>query len=67
MSNTMDDQMLTKASVPPRDDMVYKAMKIWMMDMKRIKYLNKNEQVDEMSELILTDNCEQTALVCWGP
>ena len=63
----MDDQMLTKASVPPRDDMVYKAMKIWMMDMKRIKYLNKNEQVDEMSELILTDNCEQTALVCWGP
>mmetsp|Transcript_37567 Transcript_37567/g.67666 ORF Transcript_37567/g.67666 Transcript_37567/m.67666 type:complete len:91 (-) Transcript_37567:170-442(-) len=37
-SNTMDDHRLTKASVPPRDDMVYKAMNIWMMDMKRMKY-----------------------------
>ena len=27
-SKTMDDQRLTNASVPPRDDMVYIAMKI---------------------------------------
>lgn len=38
-SNTVDDHRLIKASVPPRDDIVYNAMKIWMMDMKRIKYL----------------------------
>jgi hypothetical protein len=41
-SNTMDDQRLINASVPPRDDMVYIAMKICMMDMKRIKYLRCN-------------------------
>jgi len=34
----MEDHRLTKASVPPRDDMVYRAMKIWTMDMKRMKY-----------------------------
>jgi len=38
ISNTMDDHRLTNASVPPRDDMVYKAIKIWMIDMKRMKY-----------------------------
>ena len=38
-SNTVADHRLTKASVPPRDDMVYMAINIWMMDMKRIKYL----------------------------
>ena len=38
-SNTIDDQRLTNASVPPRDDIVYMAMKIWTIDMKRMKYL----------------------------
>lgn len=34
----MEDHRLTKASVPPRDDMVNRAMKIWTMEMKRMKY-----------------------------
>ena len=42
MSNTAADHRLTNASVPPRDDMVYKAMNIWMMDMNRMKYLCVN-------------------------
>ena len=39
ISKNIADQRLTNASVPPRDDMVYKAMKTWMMDINRIKYL----------------------------
>ena len=40
-SNTIDDNRLTNASVPPRDDIVYNAMNICMMDMKRMKYLHR--------------------------
>jgi hypothetical protein len=41
ISKNTADHRLTNASVPPRDDMVYKAMKTWMIDIKRIKYLMK--------------------------
>ena len=46
-SNTIDDNRLTNASVPPRDDIVYNAMNICMMDMKRIKYLHSMNYVVE--------------------
>ena len=45
MSNTMDDHMLTKAAVPPRDDMVYKAMNIWMMDIDWLLVVKTHEKL----------------------
>ena len=44
-SNNIDDHRLIKASVPPRDDIVYRAMKIWMIAMKRMKYLILGEEL----------------------
>ena len=50
-SNTIDDNRLTNASVPPRDDIVYNAMNICMMDMKRMKYLHRMNYIWE-SEVV---------------
>ena len=55
ISNTTDDQRLTKASVPPLEDIVYNAMKICIIDMKRMKYL-KYRTVDDCDEIICVLN-----------
>ena len=41
-SRNIADHKLTNASVPPRELMVYNAMKTWIIDSKRIKYLISN-------------------------
>jgi hypothetical protein len=38
-SNTIEDHMERKASVPPREESAHIARKIWTMDRKRIVYL----------------------------
>ena len=40
ISKTIELHILMKASVPPREDMAHIAREIWIMEMKRIVYLN---------------------------
>lgn len=49
ISSTMDDHRLMNASVPPREDIVYNAMNIWTIDMKRMKYLKWSGGIDELT------------------
>jgi hypothetical protein len=43
-SRNIADHKLTNASVPPRELMVYNAIKTWIIDSERIKYLKHNRK-----------------------
>ena len=44
ISRNTADHKLTNASVPPRELMVYNAIKTWIIDSERIKYLKHNRK-----------------------